>query len=61
MERHRELTGQFYECTPQRQVVMARSYRDDPNLAAVPEPEFFQAIVEWQAEAQGVDVANAQW
>lgn len=61
--RHRKQINQWYDCTPAKQVCLARMYVADERFAS-----FFQGnapylltLIEAQAEAEGVDLATVEW
>lgn len=61
--RHRAQVSQWYDCTPAKQVCLARMYVADERFAATYEglAPYLLELVEAQAEAEGVDLANVQW
>ncbi|OKL48080.1 MerR family transcriptional regulator [Boudabousia marimammalium] len=66
-EVHRELVSAFFPVTHAKQVLLARGYVGDPRFRAYYEEraeglaEWLKAIIDANAEANGVDPAAAQW
>lgn len=61
--RHRAQIEQWYDCTPEKQVCLARMYVADERFHAAyrGEQEFLLQLVEKHAEGEGVDLSTVQW
>ncbi|AKK03939.1 MerR family transcriptional regulator [Corynebacterium epidermidicanis] len=61
--RHRAQIAQWYECTPAKQVCLARMYVADDRFADTYEglAGYLLQLVEAQAQAEGVDLADVKW
>lgn len=63
VNRHRAQIEQWYDCSREKQVCLARMYVADERFheAYVGRQEYLLALVEAQAALEGVDLANIQW
>lgn len=60
--RHRQQVERFYDCTINKQVLLARLYVADERYRNMfKDPEFLLELVEAEAAAQGVDLAAVTW
>ncbi|MEJ5929023.1 MerR family transcriptional regulator [Corynebacterium sp. H128] len=61
--RHRTQVAQWYECTAEKQVCLARMFLADERFHAAyaGRQEFLLRIVEKQAELEGVDLSAVEW
>lgn len=61
--RHRAQIAQWYECSAEKQVCLARMYVADERFHAAygGHQEYLLELVEKQAEAEGVDLSAVQW
>lgn len=63
VERHRAQIGQWYDCSREKQVCLARMYVADERFhqAYAGQHEFLLKLVEAQAELEGIDLSQVQW
>lgn len=63
VERHRAQIEQWYDCTREKQVCLARMYVADERFheAYAGQQENLLKLVEAQAELEGIDLAQVQW
>lgn len=61
--RHRAQITQWFECSPNKQVCLARMYVADERFheAYAGEQDYLLELVEAQAELQGVDLSQVEW
>lgn len=61
--RHRAQISQWYECTPHKQVCLARMYVADERFhqAYAGKQDYLLELVEAQAKQEGVDLEDVQW
>lgn len=66
-ERHRDTVAVHYDCSHQMHVLLGRMYTEDPRFTAHYEQQavgladWLRAVIEANAQAQGVDIENARW
>ncbi|WP_454295369.1 MerR family transcriptional regulator [Salana multivorans] len=66
-ERHREMIGNLYDCTPSMHVLLARMFVEDPRFrASIDQPEpglsvWLGDAIRAAARARGVDPLTARW
>lgn len=63
VERHRAQVEQWYDCSREKQVCLARMYVLDERFheAYAGQHEFLLKLVEAQAELEGIDLAQVRW
>ncbi|AKK09679.1 MerR family transcriptional regulator [Corynebacterium testudinoris] len=63
VDKHRASIAQWYDMTPAKQVLLARMYTCDErfNETYQGHADYLLALVEAQAEKEGVDLASVEW
>lgn len=63
VERHRAQIEQWYDCSREKQVCLARMYIADERFheAYAGRQEYLLSLVEKQAELEGIDLSAVQW
>lgn len=63
VEQHRKSIARFYEVTPDKQLILARMYVEDPRFEKTYRgtAHYLLELVEHRAQQQGVDLNNPQW